>query len=269
MVEELKSHLLQRSFANVFNNLRNQDEKNNPIALLLMCALDFEVEKRKLYARIANTQCPKLLLDLMGFRTYKSFFYYEYQNHGQLESKYLKCKFCELYGPYVLILTHMTINHDEHIGLVMCAYCDQTELKDHFRNGSIQACYEQYLQKPDVADVIGDDLIPKIVTEFYGCLKFLSIKLGVHTRRILHIFTGSGFGKIEPIAGRKSRYEVFYKQRKVRKTLSCKKLDSIVSETWVKIYNRPIPISISIQNDNVTSERSTRSNRSNVNGQVI
>lgn len=269
MVEELKSHLLRRPFADIFNNLRNPDEKDNPIGLMLMCILDYQADKLKFYTRIAETQHPKLLLDLMGFRTYKSFFYYEYQNHGQLENKYLKCKFCDLYGPYVLILTHMTISHDEHIGLVYCAYCNETDLKTHFNDGSMQTCYERYKQKPDVADVIGDNLIPNIVKKFYDSLKNLSMLLGVHTRRYLHSFTGIAYGWLDPIFGSNARYEVVFRQRKVRKTISKEKLNTFAKNVWMQFYGRPIPISIWVQNDDATAERSTRSNRSNVNSQVI
>lgn len=270
MVEELQSHLSRRPFARIVNNLRNHDENNDPIALKLMCILDFQAEGLNLYSRIAETQRPKLLLDLMDFRTFKSFIYYEYQNHGQLENKYMKCRFCELFGPYVLILTHMTINHDEHVGLVKCAYCNQTDLKKHFNDGSMQRCYERYLQKPEVADVIGDNIIPDIVIEFYGFLKTLSIELGVYIRRNLHSFTGSAFGGLEPIFGRKPRYEVVFKQRKIRKTILSEKLDTIASNVWMQFYGRPIPITTSIQNnDDASTERMTRSNRRNVNSQVI
>lgn len=266
MVEEFHSHLLRQPFAPVFNNLRSNEDKSDVIALELMCILDYHLQSMNLYNRIAETQRPKLLMDLMRFRSYKSFFYYEYQGHGQLEGKYLKCRFCELFGPYVLILTHMTINHDEHIGLVKCAYCNQTDLKTHFQHGTMQTCYERYLEKPDVADVIDDTLTPTIITDFYGFLKNLSINLGVHTRRILHSFTGTFYGATDRISGRNARiasYEVGYRQRKTRKNISIEKLNAIASHVWMDFYGRILPIQSSEpdENDGGTNERSTRSNR--------
>lgn len=257
---------MQRPFAHIFNNIRNNEDKNDLIALQLMCILDFQAESTNLYKRIEETQQPKLLLDLMGFRSYKSFIYYEYQGHGHLDGRYLKCRFCELYGPYVLVLTHMTINHDEHIGLVKCAYCNQTDLKKHFNDGTMQACYAQYLRKPDIIDTIQDGATSDIVTEFYGFLKLLAIELGVHTRRILHNFTGTAYGGIELITKRNARtpnsYEVTYRQRRIRKTISTEKLSTLANQVWMHFYGRMLPIANSAHchNDNGTRERSTRLN---------
>lgn len=254
---------MQRPFARIFDNIQNNEEKDDLVALQVMCILDFQAETMELYKRIEETGQPKLLLDLMRFRSYKSFIYYEYQGHGQLDGKYLKCRYCELYGSYVLILTHMTINHDEHIGSVKCAYCNQIDLKKHFNDGTMQTCYERYLRKPDVMDTIQDDSTSKIVADFYAFLKILSINLGIFTRRTLHTFTGTAYGALELINKRSARaaksYEVIYRQRRIRKTISTEKLGTLANQVWLQFYGRLLPI-VHFQNDNDTRERSTRLN---------
>lgn len=274
MMQELKTHLMQRSFAHVFENIRNNEDKSDLIALQLMCILDYHAENLNLYKRIEETRQPKLLLDLMRFRSYKSFIYYEYQGHGQLDSKYLKCRYCELFGPYVLILTHMTINHDEHIGLVKCAYCNQTDLKKHFSDGTMQVCYERYLRKPDMIDTIQDNSTVEIVTDFYRFLKVLSVDLGVYTRRTLHIFTGTAYGALELISKRNTRvansYEVIYRQRRIRKTISTEKLSTLANQVWIQFYGRMLFNVSPTRNDNGTRERSTRlNNRRSTFSQVV
>lgn len=83
---------------------------------------------------------------------------------------------CELFGPYVLFLTHMCmITRARRFSEVYLMIT--TDLKQHFDDGTMQTYYEKYLRKPELADLIGDTLTPEIVKQFYGFLKNFSILL--------------------------------------------------------------------------------------------
>lgn len=191
-------HLSKRPIAPI---LEQSSEKTNPVALQLICILDYYMEERRLYAQIAKVQSPKLLMQLLKFHSFVSFKYYDYRASRKIGDKILRCKFCDLIGPYTNILTHMAINHNAHIGLKMCAYCNREELKVHFSNGSFNHCYDHYIRK---RQVIKDDEITEIVANSYGLIKEISEKLNVCTVRN-HAFAGTGYTAIEKIAQKYGR----------------------------------------------------------------
>lgn len=186
-------HLSKRPFAMI---LEQSSEKTNSIALQLMCIIDYYMEESHLYARIARIKCPKLLMQLMKFHTFAAFKYYDYRASRKIGDKILRCKFCDLVGLYPLILTHMAVNHNAHIGLKSCAYCNRDELKMHFSNGSFDHCYEHYIRKHQV---IKNDEICEIVTTYYGLIKGIAEKLNICTVRN-HAYAGTGYTSIEKIA---------------------------------------------------------------------
>lgn len=214
-------HLSKRPIAPI---LEQSSEKTNAIALQLMCIMDYYMEERRLYGRIAKMQCPKLFMQLMKFHTFVSFKYYDYRASRKIGDKILRCKFCDLTGPYTYILTHMAVNHNAHIGLKLCAYCNREELKVHFNDGSFDHCYDQYIRKHQV---VKDDSISEIVATFYGLLKEISEKLNICTVRN-HAYAGTGYTAIEKIAqkyGRDFPTEcIIFQQRNFEKPIKSESL---------------------------------------------
>lgn len=191
-------HLSNRPIAVI---VEQSNEKSNLIALQLMCIIDYYMEERHLYNRLAKAKCPKLLMQLMKFSTFASFKYYDYRASRKIGDKILRCKFCELSGPYTCILSHMSINHNAHIGLKLCTYCYREELKTHFNDGTFDKCYKTYMRKHDVQK---NDNIIEIVATFYGLIKEIAEKLNVCTIRN-HAYAGIGYTTIEKIAKRYDR----------------------------------------------------------------
>lgn len=176
---KLIEYLNKRPFAPILERI-NHDELADEIALKFMCIVDYEVTKRNFYARISDTNFPKLLYELLGFYSYKNFRFYDYIGNKRFADKQLQCKFaqCQFFGPYLSVLTHMSINHNMHFGLVLCAYCCNYELQQHFADNSFEACYEKYLKREEVPDVAAE-IVCQIISDFYFMLKKCSQKLKV------------------------------------------------------------------------------------------
>lgn len=183
--EAIAQHLKKGSFAPIFEQ---SNEKDNDIALKLMCIIDFHAQKLDLYKRVQDSKSPKLLTKLMQFSSFGTFKYFDYQVGKRIGKRVLKCKFCELVGPYGLILTHTVINHNVHIGLKNCAYCHRTELNEHLNEDVLHECYAKYMEREHIER---DEVVCDIVTEFYAMLKRLSDKLKITTPRH-HSFGGKG-----------------------------------------------------------------------------
>lgn len=136
-LDRITAHLPKRPFA---PSLERSKEKNSEEALKVMCVDDYFIEQDSLYDRIIGQ--PKLLEQLMMFKSYRSSQYFHYDTIGiGIGNQLLKCKDCELVGPYGCILTHMAINHDMHIGLVHCAYCKRQKVATHMEEETFEDCY--------------------------------------------------------------------------------------------------------------------------------
>ncbi|XP_031622453.1 uncharacterized protein LOC116340226 [Contarinia nasturtii] len=179
---KLQTYLSNRPIGPIFHNSKEKDDLE---ALKLMCVLDYYATNRKLYPIIMAQ--PKLLQHLMQLNSYSSFQYYNCQVNHAIGERQFQCAFCELLGPYALIMTHMAINHDSHMSLKMCAYCKRESVVDHNANGTLEVCYNQYLKKYGI-DLANDEKL-KIVTDFYKLLKDLAESLNVVIQRVEH-FTG-------------------------------------------------------------------------------
>lgn len=190
-------YLLNRPIGPVFGS---SDEKDHVKALQMMCIFDREMEKNGLYDRISKTNHKKLLVQLMNFRSFASFQYYNYVNNKkdqkEMAKKILQCKFCDLVGPYNYVLSHMAINHDAHIGLKVCAYCNRKKLKEHFTEKSFNECYENYI---DTHKITVNFEINKIVADFFTLLKDMGRKFNVLINRRDN-FAGIGRKKNAPVA---------------------------------------------------------------------
>lgn len=242
-IDALRDYLLSRPIANVFENL-SDSEKHSETALKFMCLVDLEMETHGLYARISATNYPKLRNELLGFHSYKSFIYYSYKNILKFKGMNLQCYRCQFFGPLAITLNHMAMNHNIAVNYRICAYCGQEELKKHFsEDGSLQRCYEQYLQKIDVSDIILESTgVHKIIIEFYRVLKKLSEALKVLTYRQLHYYTGKGCGKPDIVTvehGNDLRSScTVYKPRIVKKKMSKEKLNEMFEVAMIARYGR-------------------------------
>lgn len=186
LIDALRAHLAKRPIAPIFES---SHERNDGTALKFMCLVDYYVAEHKFYDEFVKY--PKLMAQLLRFHSYRSFVFYSYPAIRTISGLLLQCKFCELTGPYSHILTHMAINHNAHIGLKQCAYCNRTQLTEHIQNGTLATCYQHYLTihgiDPKAVDV-------DILNKFYKLLKNISSALDVVIPRS-EAFAGIGYRK--------------------------------------------------------------------------
>lgn len=191
MIEQLAVHLARRPIAPIFEK---SNEKNNEVALKFMCLVDFYAAERKIYNAI--NQHPKLLSQLMQFHSYGSFIYYNYQLNRVVSECLLQCKFCELTGPIGCIMAHMAINHNAHVGVKMCVYCNRKELNAHIHDGTLKKCYDSYI---DLYGIVASNIkTSKILVEFFKLMKNLADTLGVLIIRS-DTFGGVGYARVEQV----------------------------------------------------------------------
>lgn len=198
----IQEHLQNRPIAPILayyishGNGEDSGERNNISVLKFMCVLDYYTEARGLYTRIDQSSHPKLRSQLLQFRDFERFKYYHYSmDRSKIGDRILKCKFCELIGAYAYILTHMTINHDVHIGLKICVYCEHKELTAHFDDDDLGDCFQNYLRRYEIAI---DTNVCEIVDEFYRMLRILSKELKIYCSRD-HRFAGIGHRRVEKL----------------------------------------------------------------------
>lgn len=120
----------------IWNELENvsDDEKNDETALKFIFVVD-EIERKNLYNKILSREInlPKLSQQLLGFKSFTSFKYYEYVRDPRSKGKDLRCEYCELFDPYALILTHMAIDHGVSGGYNFCSYCRYLTVESTFQ----------------------------------------------------------------------------------------------------------------------------------------
>lgn len=191
-VARLNAYLRGRPFARIFEQCY---EKDDIVALKFMCILDHEMDRLNLYADI-NATNPKMLALLMQFRSFAAFRYYEYNVRKDIGARILRCKFCALIAPYAYIFTHMAINHNTHIGLKLCAYCNRTELDTHFDENSLEQCYHSYLRRIECHSHESNINVHVVVTKYFKLLKALAQNFDVHTVRHKQ-FIGRGYSSVE------------------------------------------------------------------------
>lgn len=191
MIDKLIEYLKKRPIAPI---LVGSKEKNDLKALKLMCVVDYYAEKHGHFKEIRKF--PKLMHQLLNFRSYSNFQYYDCHVNSGIGARLLQCKSCELVGPYALIMTHMAVNHNQHVSLTRCAFCSREYLSAHIQNDSLDGCYLEYMHKRGVT-VISDDQ-RNIHIEFNKLLKDLSRALNVLITRT-ESFAGTGYRSIEPV----------------------------------------------------------------------
>lgn len=175
-IEAIAVHLRKGPFASIFEQ---SNEKDDHVALKLMCIVDYNVKRWGLYKHMQDTN-PRLLAQLMQFQSYGKFKFYDYQVGHEIGKRVLQCKFCDLIGPYGYIFTHMAINHNDHSPLKTCAYCNRIDLKKHFGDDSLHPCFANYLRTNAIE---WNENVCNIVTNFYDMLKELANKFKIITIR--------------------------------------------------------------------------------------
>lgn len=180
-VKEMTDHLRQRSFCKVLDELPNIQQECDR-ALKLMCIVDYQIQKAKLYEKMEN---GLVKMKLMKF-DYCLFKFYDYQKLPITRNCLLKCKECNLVAEYTDILTHMAISHNVHLGLKICAYCDVKQLSEHSRERNFEKCRDDHYEKYNIEI----NLTIYIVQKFYGELKEVAENIGVVVKR------NKGFGGV-------------------------------------------------------------------------
>lgn len=217
-IARIVEHLRGRPIAEIFEQ---SNEKDNIVALKLMCILDFYMEHLNFYAKIEATN-PNLLGLLLQFSSFASFKYYDYVVPKAIGTRVLRCKFCDLVGSYALILTHMALNHNAHIGIKTCLYCQRVELEKHFVENSLDQCYQKYIQRSEWNDQKLGVNVLEIVANFYLMLRKLSKKFDACSIRHKQ-YTGLGYKAVEKLThnyGDDFPNEcMVFKQPKARKNL--------------------------------------------------
>lgn len=183
-------HLRGRPIAPIVNA---SEEKDDGIALKMMCIVDFTLESSGFYQKMKSM--PKLMGQLLNFHSFAAFKYIKYVKETTVIDKALQCKFCELIGPYTLVLEHMVINHGYNASAVKCMFCNDANLQDHNDSGTLHGCYENYKAK------FSNLLISDVIVEFYDLLKKLAKQLNVQCSRNKQFKNAvSTFARIESIA---------------------------------------------------------------------
>lgn len=195
-ISRIVAHLRGRPMARIFEQCH---EKNNIIALKLMCILDAELERLNLYSEIQASN-PKLLGLLLRTTSFATFKYYDYVVKKEIGRRILRCKFCDLVGGYACILSHMAMSHNTNVGMKVCAYCNRCELEKHFAENTLDQCYQRYLQQNEWHDYECNANVLDIVAKFFAMLKRLSKKFDVYSIRQKK-YTGVGYKSVEKLKG--------------------------------------------------------------------
>lgn len=221
MNSKLLEHLRARPIAPIVNA---STETDNEMALKLMCIIDYQLENNRLYPELRSS--PKLMGQLLNLYSFGSFKYFKYKVSKQFAiGGMLKCKHCELIGPYIVVLEHMTINHNIHINTKLCMWCEKTDFQTHISENTIHQCYQACVNK------FSSKYVPPVVAKFYMLLEKLATKLKVKTIRRENFKNELASKKFEIIPHDQTddidqRIIIFR-----AKSHACKNLDAVALET--------------------------------------
>lgn len=176
MAANILEHLKKRKIATI---VEKSKEKKNLNALKIMSIIDHNMESYGMYEEI-NSATPKLLKQLLDFKSFSAFHYWRYCVQNKFNNKFiLMCRICKLIGPYHLILTHMATTHEAHHAAKTCNWCKKSDVKEHITNKTLEKCHKQYLQQKGITSTN----FPKIIVKFYEMLRDLATALGVNSTR--------------------------------------------------------------------------------------
>ncbi|XP_055299876.1 uncharacterized protein LOC129567244 [Sitodiplosis mosellana] len=189
MNSKMLEHLSGRPIASIVNA---SSEKYNSNALKMMCILDYQLENSGFYQDKEIVAMPKLMRQLLNVHSFASFKYIKYRNAAEVNDKVLKCKYCQLIGPYLVVLELMVINHDFHASAVLCMWCEKDDFETHNTSKSLDVCYSKYLEK------LSSIHFPAVIVKFYDLLKRLAKALDMKTDRSRY-FKNAMFDSLETI----------------------------------------------------------------------
>lgn len=233
-MEKIREHLEGRPIALILAVCK---EKDSALALKLLCVIDYFIEKRQLNADIDSI--PKMREQLLNWHSFESFRFYNYLASGWFTREILQCKRCEFIGPYLTTLTHMAVNHDLHIGLKKCAWCNRMDFQEHIAQNTVQECYEMYLAKEQIHNVV----YPKVVVDFYDMLKTIGGALEVKIRR-REPFGGIGYKSkdylfdIDSDGDVDQSVTVFSMKRKHRKEINTLELNKLFRKAMEHFHRK-------------------------------
>lgn len=166
---------MKRPFASIVSS---SSEKDNDIALKVMCVVDYYMEKHDLYRQINSV--PKLMEQIFKFKSYAMFQYYKYALKKTLmRDRPLQCECCEFMGTYETTLEHMVLNHDRHKSARDCHWCGETELANHEATNTLNECYVKY----SFRNRLRDDNCPSFIGHVYKLISKIALTLNVQTLR--------------------------------------------------------------------------------------
>lgn len=178
MHQEIINHLSSRPFAPILQHQLSLGE--NTIALKLMCIIDYLLEMKQLYPEILSQ--PKFLEQLLRFKNFEHFHYYEYRfSDFPFGDWMLACQCCEFIAPYKYTLEHMVLSHGRHLSAELCHWCGQNELREHTQFDTLSQCFHNYYfnKLGSYAGAQHSGLIKNVFAQF----RYLATKLGVKTLR--------------------------------------------------------------------------------------
>lgn len=174
--QKIEDHLMNRPISSI---VVNSLEKDSDIALKVMSVVDYLVEKNGLYTEIMAT--PKLLDQLLRFRYFGLFRFYEYKMKRSLVgAKLLQCESCEFIAPYITTMEHMVLSHNRHKSSNQCQWCQKTALRAHEKFHTLENCYMNYKIKQQISS---NYRCPDVIVKFYSLINKIANKLGVRITR--------------------------------------------------------------------------------------
>lgn len=168
------NHLMARPISPILGT-----QSDSEVALKIMCIIDYCLEKSHLYSDIL--QYPKLLEQLLRFKSYEQFQYYEYKMKKTPFSRLvLGCQCCELVAPYAITLEHMVLNHGRHRSAEECQWCCKLKIHEHIASNTLEQCYSEYI---DQHQINVDPHVCQLIETVFVQLRLLADDLGVRTTR--------------------------------------------------------------------------------------
>lgn len=129
--------------------------------------------------RQSQVEETSLFDQLLSIQSFGKFHYFKYKPAKNDFEFILQCTHCHLIGPYYLVLSHMALTHDIHVGSKLCQWCKKSDMNDHIVKDAVEVCYGKYLKNKNISCTKP----PEIIGYFYTMIEHLAKKLGVCTER--------------------------------------------------------------------------------------
>lgn len=231
MNAKILNHLKERPLAPIVNASKEIGDIN---ALKLMCIIDHILEINGFYS--AFEAMPKLMNQLLSFHSYGAFKFFKYTlPKFVFDHKSLKCKNCELIGPYKTVVQHMVINHNIHIRSDMCMWCEKVDLQTHKSESSLDVCYQMYWLK------FSSKKFPSEVTKFYELLEDLakSLKVIVNRNNFKNLHLSKTHEQLKGIESNELSIDVciYTPKKQSKKVFDAKALEGHFIKAMVHFYD--------------------------------